>query len=54
MIYIFNTKIVEDEHRNGQVVEIIDRDTKNDMVLIEFPDGTQKWVYSIEIIHAIS
>lgn len=49
MEYIFNTKIVEDEHRNGQAVEIIDRDTKNYMVLVKFPDGIEKWVYSSEI-----
>ncbi len=46
---IFNTKIVEDEHRNGQAVEIIEQDKRNDMVLVRFPDGIEKWVYLSEI-----
>ena len=49
MKYIFNTKIVEDEHRNGQAVEIISHDKRNDMILVKFPDGTEKWIYSSEI-----
>ncbi len=46
---IFNTKIVEDEHRNGQAVEIIDIDARNNMVLVKFPDGIEKWIYLSEI-----
>lgn len=47
MMYIFNTKFVEDENRNGQAVEILGK--RGVQYLVMFPDGVQKWVYDKEV-----
>lgn len=47
MMYIFNTKFVEDEYRNWQAVEILGK--RGIKYLVKFPDGCKKWVYDKEV-----
>lgn len=48
MKVIFKTKIVKDEHLNGQEVKII-KHLRNYRVLIEFSDGKRMNAYESEL-----